>query len=82
MYDRSREHPAIRNAPVHRMQSVQKQVHEALARGMTLAETQKAVDLDSIRLQFTHDDPELNASFQGNFTPLRRSCGACDSRRV
>ncbi len=48
------------------------QVSQALHRGLTLAETQKAVNLDAIRLRFTHDDSELNASFEGNFTPIVR----------
>ena len=48
------------------------QVRQALHRGLTLAETQKAVDLTPIRLRFTHDDSELNASFEGNFTPIVR----------
>jgi hypothetical protein len=25
-----------------------------------------------MRLKFTHDDPDLNASFQGNFVPIVR----------
>jgi hypothetical protein len=54
------------------LQSVEKQVHEALRRGLTLAKTQKAVNLDTIRLKFTHGDPNLNAVFQGNFTPIVR----------
>jgi cyclase len=54
------------------LQSVVDQVHEALRLGMTLAETQKFVRLDAIRVKFTHDDPELNAEFQGNFLPIIR----------
>ena len=54
------------------LQSVVDQVHEALQRGMTLAETQKFVRLDAIRVKFTHDDPQLNAEFQGNFLPIVR----------
>jgi hypothetical protein len=25
-----------------------------------------------MRLKFTHDDPDLNAAFEGNFTPVVR----------
>ena len=56
----------------HELQSVVDQVHEALQRGMTLEETKKFVNLDVSRLKFTHDDPELNASFQGNFAAIVR----------
>src|SRR6202012_1415213 len=48
------------------------QVHEALQRGMTMAETQKFVNLDSLRIKFTHDDAQLNDEFQGNFLPIIR----------
>jgi cyclase len=48
------------------------QVHEALQRGMTLDEAQKFVNLDSLRTKFTHDDPQLNLDFQGNFAPIIR----------
>jgi cyclase len=48
------------------------QVHEALQRGMTLEEAQKFVNLDSLRAKFTHDDPQLNLDFQGNFAPIIR----------
>lgn len=54
------------------LKTIDKQVHEALRRGLTLAETQKVVNLDPIRLRFTHDDSDLNESFQGNFTPIVR----------
>jgi glyoxylase-like metal-dependent hydrolase (beta-lactamase superfamily II) len=54
------------------LQSIQKQVQQALHSGLTLAETQKAVNLNSIRLEFTRDDPVLNAAFEGNFTPVVR----------
>jgi len=54
------------------LKGIAQQVREALHRGLTLAETQKAVNLDAIRLRFTHDDSELNASFEGNFTPIVR----------
>jgi len=47
-------------------------VHEALRRGMTLEETKKVANLDPIRLKFTHDDPDQNANFQGNFAPIVR----------
>jgi cyclase len=52
------------------LQSIRQQVQKALHQGLTLKQTQKAVNLDAIRLKFTHDDPELNASFEGNFTPI------------
>lgn len=54
------------------LQWVGAQVHAALARGLTLAETQKAVNLDAVRVKFTHDDPDLNAAFDGNFAPVIR----------
>jgi cyclase len=54
------------------LRAIESQVHEALRRGQTLQETQKTVNLDAIRLRFTHDDSELNESFQGNFTPIVR----------
>jgi len=57
---------------VDSLQSVVDQVHEALRKGMTLEETRKFVNLDPIRLKFTHDDPDLNSSFQGNFAPIVR----------
>jgi cyclase len=54
------------------LQTIQKQVHAALRLGLSLPEAQKAVNLDAIRLNFTHDDPDLNAAFQGNFAPVVR----------
>jgi len=55
------------------LQSVTDQVHEALRRGMTLEETRRFVKFDTIRPKFTHDDPNLNAEFDGNFaTPIVR----------
>jgi hypothetical protein len=60
------------NLVIESLQSVVDQVREALRRGMTLEETKKFVNLNSIRLKFTHDDPDLNASFQGNFVPIIR----------
>lgn len=50
--------------------SIRQQVRDALHRGLTLRETEHAVDLTTIRTQFTHDDPTLNAVFDGNFTPI------------
>lgn len=52
--------------------SIRQQVRDALHRGLTLQETQKAINLSTIRTQFTHDDPNLNAVFDGNFTPIVR----------
>jgi cyclase len=60
------------NLVIESLQSVVDQVREALRRGMTLEETKKFVNLDAIRLRFTQDDPDLNASFQGNFAPIVR----------
>jgi cyclase len=54
------------------LQSVVAQVDQALERGLSLAETQKFVKLDDIRVRFTHNDPELDAEFQGNFAPIVR----------
>jgi cyclase len=54
------------------LQSIRQQVQQALHQGLTLKETQKLVNLDGIRLKFTHDDADLNASFEGNFTPIVR----------
>jgi cyclase len=48
------------------------QVRDALHRGLTLQETQKAINLAAIRTKFTHDDPNLNATFDGNFAPVVR----------
>ena len=39
---------------------------------MTLEQTQKFVKLDAIRVKFTHNDPQLNEEFQGNFAPIVR----------
>jgi cyclase len=52
--------------------SIRQQVRDALHRGLTLQETQKAIDLAAIRTRFTHDDPDLNEVFDGNFTPIVR----------
>jgi cyclase len=52
------------------LRTLQQEVQAALRRGLTLAETQKSIDMDAIRVRFTHDDSELNADFQGNFTPI------------
>ena len=54
------------------LRTIKRQVHEALGHGLTLAETQKAVNLDANRRSFTHNDPDLNAVFDGNFTPIVR----------
>jgi len=50
--------------------SIRAQVHEALARGLTFQDTQKAMHLETIRRSFTHGDPDLEASFDGNFVPI------------
>jgi cyclase len=54
------------------LQRIQRQVQDALHRGLTFQETSKAVNLDAIRSSFTHGDPELVASFDGNFAPIVR----------
>jgi len=64
--------PAYLTLVLDSLRSIETQVHDALRRGLTLAETQKAVNLDPIRLRFTHDDSDLNESFEGNFTPIVR----------
>ena len=51
---------------------IQQQVRDALHRGLTLQETQKVVDLGTIRTKFTHGDADLNAVFDGNFAPIVR----------
>jgi cyclase len=51
---------------------IHQQVRDALHRGLTLQETQKTINLAAIRTRFTHDDPNLNAVFDGNFTPIVR----------
>ena len=61
------------NLVTESLQSVVDQVREALQKGMTLEETRKFVNFDAMRVKFTHDDPELNAEFQSNFsTPIVR----------
>jgi hypothetical protein len=37
-----------------------------------LQQTQRAINLATIRTKFTHDDPDLNATFDGNFAPIVR----------
>jgi cyclase len=52
--------------------AIRQQVRDALHRGLTLQETERAINLATIRSKFTHDDPNLNAEFDGNFTPIVR----------
>jgi hypothetical protein len=52
------------------LRTIRRMVHEALVRGLTLAQTQKTVNLTAVRLSVTHGDPDLNAVFDGNFTPI------------
>jgi cyclase len=52
------------------LRTIRRMVHKALGQGLTLAQTQKSVNLDAIRLSFTRGDPDLNAVFDGNFTPI------------
>ena len=45
--------------------SILEQVHAACERGLvTVEEVQKAVDVESLRTQFTHDDAKLNVKFR------------------
>jgi cyclase len=57
---------------LHSFRSIRQQVRDALHRGLTWQETQKAINLATIRTQFTHDDVNLNAAFDGNFAPIVR----------
>ena len=50
------------------LQSVVDQVHDALARGLTLEQTRQFVKLDDTRKRFTGGDATLDAEFDGNFT--------------
>jgi glyoxylase-like metal-dependent hydrolase (beta-lactamase superfamily II) len=52
--------------------TIRQQVRDALHRGLTWQETEKAIDLTAIRNQFAHGDANLNASFDGNFSPVVR----------
>ena len=45
--------------------SIHQQVRDALHRGLTLQETERAINLVTIRTKFTHDEPNLNAAFDG-----------------
>jgi cyclase len=63
---------AYLNFVLESLLGIQQQVQDALHRGLSFRETQKAVNLDAIRTSFTHGDPELVASFDGNFTPIVR----------
>jgi glyoxylase-like metal-dependent hydrolase (beta-lactamase superfamily II) len=49
------------------LEYVVSEVHAAGQKGLSFEETKKAVNLDRLRAEFTHDDPELNADFDGNF---------------
>lgn len=47
------------------LDSIVSQVREAVQQGMvTVEEMQKVVNVEPLRLKFTHDDKELNAKFQ------------------
>jgi cyclase len=54
------------------LQNIQAQVRAAVRNGLTLQAVQQSVNLDAVRRKFTHDDPDLNALFQGNFVPIVR----------
>jgi cyclase len=53
------------NLEAELFESVVSQVGQAVQKGMvTVAEVQKAVNLESFRLKFTHDDKDLNKQFR------------------
>lgn len=53
------------NLEAELLESVVSQVGQAVQKGMvTVQEMQKVVNVEPLRLKFTHDDPELNAKFQ------------------
>ncbi len=62
--------PAVRdkdalNLEVELLESIFRQVEEAEQQGLvTVEEIQKAVNVESLRLKFTHDDKALNEEFQ------------------
>jgi cyclase len=58
---------AYLNLMIETLQFVEDHVHDALLQGMTLEETRKFVKMDEIRKKFTHDDPDQNQNFDGNF---------------
>jgi cyclase len=49
------------------LESVVKQVRESVKRGLSLAETRKALNLDSFRARFAGADPERNYAFDNYF---------------
>jgi glyoxylase-like metal-dependent hydrolase (beta-lactamase superfamily II) len=56
---------AFLNLEAELFESVVSQVRQAVQKGMvTVEEIQKAVDVEPLRLKFTHDDKDLNAKFQ------------------
>jgi hypothetical protein len=53
------------NLEAELLESVIKRVHESLQKGMlTLDEIQKAVTVDELREQFTHNDQDLDARYR------------------
>lgn len=52
--------------------TIRQQVANALRQGLTFQQTERAIDLKTMRTAFTHDDPALIAAFDGNFTPVIR----------
>jgi len=53
------------NLEAELLESVVNQVQEAVQKGLvTVEEMQKVVNVEPLRLKFTHDDKELNAKFQ------------------
>ena len=55
------------NLEAELLESVVSQVDKAAQKGMvTVEEMQKVVNVEPLRLKFTHDDEELNAKFQKN----------------
>jgi cyclase len=63
---------AFLNLVLDSFRSIRHQVRDALHRGLTLQETEKAIDLSVIRTRFTHGDATLNEVFDGNFRPIVR----------
>lgn len=81
--------PALRdkgllNLEAELIESVVRQVADAAQQGLvTVEEMQKVVNVDALRLKFTHDDKELNAQFQRSVNDMvdRASREARDGRK-
>lgn len=59
--------PSYLDTVVELLETVQAQVADAVARGLTLEETRQAVDLESFRARLAGDDRLRNASFRSYF---------------